>query len=81
MTVADSGLFDVAELVRLRWQRHVETDDWRTDLASHSYIAALRESARERLLDDLISVAESRFRDGHMVVDYETWIWIATRRA
>ena len=79
-TVADSEMFDVAELVRLPWQRHIETDDWRTDLASHSYIAALSDSAREQLLDDLIGVAKSHFRDGHMAIDYETWLWVATRR-
>jgi SAM-dependent methyltransferase len=79
-TVADSRMFDVGELVRLPWQRHVQIEDWRTDLSSHSYIASLNESGREQLLNDLVRIAKSRFRDGHMVIDYETWMWIATRR-
>ncbi len=79
-TVAESGLFVVADRFVVPWERHLAVDWWLTDQASHSYVAALAEAERARLLSDLRRVLVARFPKGAMSVRYETWLWIATKR-
>jgi len=78
-TVGDSGHFEVGERITIPWTRTIAVDDWMTDQASHSYIAALAEPARSRLLDDLRHALTERFSNRDMTVPYETWLWIATK--
>jgi hypothetical protein len=59
----------------------VSIDEWLTDQASHSYVAALGTDARQALLSELRRIVEAEFRDGAMAVPYETWLWTATRVA
>lgn len=79
-TIETAGMFDVHERVTVPWIRKVPVDVWMTDQASHSYVVGLPHDARTRLLSELQQVAHSQFTDGTMVVPYETWLWIATRR-
>lgn len=79
-TVSGLGLFDVSERVVVPWIREVSVDDWMVDQASHSYVVALDESRRTRLLRDLRHVLDQQFPDGAMAVRYETWLWAAPQR-
>ncbi len=76
----ESGLFDVDDRVVVPWTREISVAGWMTDQASHSYVVALAEPGRSRLLTDLRLVVERRFPDGAMSVRYETWLWTATKR-
>jgi SAM-dependent methyltransferase len=78
-TVAESGLFNVGDRVTVPWTRELSVDDWMTDQASHSYVAALQDADRERLRSNLRQIIEARFPGGTMTVRYETWLWIATK--
>ena len=80
-TVDVPGRFDVAPRVVVPWTRSVSIDEWLTDQASHSYVAALGTDARQALLSELRRIVEAEFRDGAMAVPYETWLWTATRVA
>ena len=78
-TIAGAGLFDLEPRVTVPWTREVSVDGWMTDQASHSYVAALPDAERSRLLTDLRSIIDVQFPDGAMAVRYETWLWTATR--
>jgi SAM-dependent methyltransferase len=77
-TVATSGQFAVSERVVVPWVREISVDEWVTDQASHSYVAALAPSPRADLLAELRAILDARFQGGAMSVRYETWLWIAT---
>lgn len=79
-TITERGLFDVGERITVPWEREITVDDWLTDLTSHSYVAALPDTARVELLDEVRPIVQQRFDDGSMRIRYETWLWIATRR-
>jgi SAM-dependent methyltransferase len=76
----EPGLFDVHDRVVVPWTREISVDDWMTDQASHSYVIALAEPERSRLLTDLRLLVARGFPDGAMTVRYETWLWTATKR-
>ena len=78
-SVAVPGLFEVGERVTVPWQRTTSVDEWLLDQTSHSYIAALDEQDRQRLLDRLRDVLGRRFPDGRMTIPYSTWLWTAQR--
>ncbi len=78
-TVAESGLFDLGERVVVPWERRISVDGWMTDQASHSYVAALPEPDRDRLLRSLRRVVDERFPAGALTVRCETWLWVGTR--
>lgn len=80
-TVDGSGHFQVGERIETPWTRTISVDDWMTDQASHSYVAALAEPARSRLLDALRTSLAERFSNGVMAVPYQTWLWIAIKMA
>lgn len=77
--VGESGRFEVDERVVVPWVRSTSVDDWLTDQASHSYVAALPARDRRQLLDALRSILDERFTDGAMTVPYETWLWVGTK--
>lgn len=78
-TVAASHLFQLKDPVVVAWPRQVSVDGWMTDQASHSYVAALPEPDRTRLLGDLRRVLDQRYANEAMTVPHETWIWIGTK--
>jgi SAM-dependent methyltransferase len=78
-TVADSGLFDLDDRVVVPWMREISVDAWMTDQTSHSYVAALTHSDRDRLCRSLRRVLDESFPDGTMTVRYETWLWTGTK--
>jgi SAM-dependent methyltransferase len=79
-TIAESGRFRLHERVAVPWTREISVEGWITDQASHSYVAALPERDRDRLLDHLRRSLDEQFGDGPMTVRYETWLWTATKR-
>jgi SAM-dependent methyltransferase len=79
--LAESGLFDVSDVVTLRWQRTLTTADWLLDLRSRSYIEELPSEARSELMEDLRRIIEGAFRDGIAHIQYETRLWRAERVA
>lgn len=79
-TIAGGDLFEVGERITVPWTREVSIEDWLTDQSSHSYVIALSDAERARLLDDLRTILQGRFDDGTMHVPYETWLWVARRR-
>jgi hypothetical protein len=78
-TVAVPGVFEVDERITIPWVRHISVEDWMTDQASHSYVAALPPQPRTDLLSELRTILDEQFPDGAIRVQYETWLWIATR--
>lgn len=78
-TVAESGLFDLDDRVVVPWIREISVDVWMTDQTSHSYVAALTDSDRDRLCSSLRRVLDESFPDGTMTVRYETWLWTGTK--
>jgi hypothetical protein len=72
--------FAVPERYVLAWERWLEVGEWIVDQRSHSYVVALSEPERRRLLTDLEAILWSRFRDGRMTVPYQTRAWVARRR-
>lgn len=76
-TVAGTGLFELEGHVAVPWTRTISVDAWMTDLASHSYVAALALDERGRLLAELRGLLAEPFPDGTMSIPYETWLWIA----
>ena len=78
--VAASGRFDVADRISVPWVRRLDIGTWMTDLASHSYIAALPRAPREELLGEVRNAVDQAFPSGVMEVPHETWLWIATVR-
>ncbi len=78
--VRDSGLFGEDRRVTVPWTRRTSIDLWLIDQASHSYVAALVEPERARLLRALAGILRDRFPDGTLEVPYETWLWTAEAR-
>jgi SAM-dependent methyltransferase len=78
-TVDVPGMFTVAPREVVPWTRSISTEEWLTDQASHSYVAALGAHDRRELLAQLQRVVEREFPAGTMTVRYETWLWTATR--
>jgi len=74
--VASSGRFVVADRITVAWLRHISVEQWITELRSHSYVAALSYTDRDRLLDRVRRFVSARFTDGAMAVPYETWLWV-----
>lgn len=77
--VRENGNFDEPERHDLEWERTVTTDDWLTDLRSHSHVIALRPSERDRFIADIGAVVRERFADV-MTVPYRTVAWLARRQ-
>lgn len=73
------GGFDVGPRLVVPWVREIPLGDWMTDQASHSYILGLPPEARTQLLGELRAIVSQSFPSGAMSVQYETWLWIATR--
>lgn len=78
-TVAASHLFQVGERITIPWIREISVDEWITDQVSHSYVVALEDAERSRLVHGLRKILGGRFASGTMSVPYETWLWIATK--
>lgn len=78
-TVDVPGMFTVAPPEVVPWTRSISTEEWLTDQASHSYVAALDAHDRRALLAQLQRIVHVEFPAGTMTVRYETWLWIATR--
>jgi hypothetical protein len=79
--LAESGLFDVSDVVTLRWQRTLTTADWLLDLRSRSYIEELPRETRSELMEDLRGFIEGAFPGGTAQIPYETTMWQAERVA
>jgi SAM-dependent methyltransferase len=75
-----SGLFVVDDRVTVPWLRRTTIDQWLTDQRSHSYVSALPDSERDRLMPVLSTILSQSFPSGVMEVRYETWLWIAHSR-
>jgi len=78
-TVEAPGMFTVASREVIPWTRSISVEDWISDQASHSYVAALGAHDRRELLTRLRHVVDDAFPTGTMTVPYETWLWTATR--
>lgn len=76
----DSGLFHVEDRRSFAWTRVITVESWTTDVASHSYVAALPPPERLALVDAIHAVLASAFPTGEMHVRYETWLWLAHAR-
>jgi SAM-dependent methyltransferase len=76
-TMTVGALFRVDERITLRWLRTTTVEGWLLDQSSHSYVAALAEPERERLLRRLEDLVRRRFPDGRMEIPYSTSLWIA----
>ncbi len=74
-----SGRFDVGARMVFPWVRHVGVDEWLIDERSKTYVAALPDSERVTLLENVERLMRDRFPNGRMQVPYETWLWIANR--
>jgi SAM-dependent methyltransferase len=77
IALADSGLFDAAEIRRFRWSRTYTTDEWLSLIATHSDHQALGE-ARLRALCDAVG-AELNAIGGSFEYPYQTVLVTATR--
>jgi len=75
-----SGLFDVSERLTSRWIRHVEIETWLLDDRSRSFVMGLPTDRREALLRGVRALLTESFPEGTVVVPYETWLWIGTKR-
>lgn len=78
-TIDDPAMFAVTGRVVIPWTRTISTDQWLTDQASHSYVAALDDTPRSELMSQLREIVEGRFPSETMSVPYETWLWTATK--
>ena len=78
-TLAESGLFSLDDRVVVPWIREASVDEWMTDQVSHSYVVALGNKNRERLLQELRGILDASFSGGIMAVRYETWMWTGTK--
>jgi hypothetical protein len=71
--------FGTPERHIVTWDRTVSVDDWLVDLQSHSYVIALRQTERARLLRDIEAVLRDQSAD-FIIVPYQTRVWLAHRR-
>lgn len=78
--VGDLASFDAPRHDVVPWTRLVGVDAWLVDLTSHSYVIALAEPDRTRLLSDAEALLRRCFTDGAMTVPYETRLLMAQRR-
>lgn len=78
--VHDSGLFTGPERISAAWQRTVSVDQWMAEERSKSYVHALPEPGRERLLAEIAALLRDASPTGCLVMPYETWLWIARKR-
>ena len=79
--IARSSHFHAPTRLTFQWERRVSVEHWLVDLSSHSYVLALSEAERTRLLSDVKSTLREAFVDGTMVVPYQTCLWIAQSAA
>ncbi len=77
--IAASGLFLTPQRHIVAWEREVTLADWLIDLSSHSYVIDLAEPEAAGLIADVAALLRKRFKDGTMVVPYETRLWTAQR--
>lgn len=63
------------------WTRRADLDTWLLDERSKSYVSALGEDDRQRLLDGIAEVLRRAFPTGELAVPYETWLWTARARS
>jgi SAM-dependent methyltransferase len=75
-----SGLFDVGDRLVVPWVRHVAIETWLLDDRSRSFVMALPEGRRDALVSGVRDLLHEQFPGGTVVVPYETWLWVATRR-
>lgn len=73
------GTFEISERHIIPWDRQVSTQEWLTDLRSHSYVIGLPGVQREELLSITESILESHFPAGAMAVPYQTRLLMARR--
>jgi SAM-dependent methyltransferase len=78
--VTAGGLLAPAGSVTVRWTRQLTVSDWITDDRSKSYVIALADGPRERLLAQVAAIIGQRFPDGRMRVPYATRLWLASKR-
>lgn len=78
-TIDEPAMFEVTGRVTIPWTRTISSEQWLTDQASHSYVAALERGARVELVAKLREILQAAFPSGTMAVPYETWLWTATR--
>jgi SAM-dependent methyltransferase len=76
-----SELFAVGDRSVFEWTRTASTETWLLDERSKSYVAALPDERRTVLLGELDRLVRSAFPSGTMAIRYETWLWIARKRA
>jgi SAM-dependent methyltransferase len=79
-TLTTGEHFAPAATTTVAWQRQLPIDDWLTDEQSKSYVGALDDDERDRLLDRLEGILRREFADGHVTCPYATWLWVAQRR-
>lgn len=79
-TLLEGGHFEPPRRTVVAWTRRTDLDTWLLDERSKSYVSALGEDDRQRLLDGIAEVLWRAFPTGELAVPYETWLWTARAR-
>ena len=79
-SVAASGEFESVGQTTIPWVRSVTIETWMRDQRSHSYVIALTEADRARLLREAEAILHAGFPEGQMAVAYQSRLWLARRR-
>jgi len=74
-----SGDFRWVRRVDVPWTREVPVDVFVADYSSHSYVYAMPEADRARVLDTLRADLLAEFPGGRAVLPYVTQCWVARR--
>ncbi|MGH8892308.1 MAG: class I SAM-dependent methyltransferase [Actinomycetes bacterium] len=74
-----SGLFRWVRRVEIPWIREVAVDGVVRDYSSHSYVAAMAEGDRARVLAELQADLQAEHPDGTARLPYVTRTWVARR--
>ena len=79
-SIAGAGQFESIAQMIVPWVRAVSIEMWMRDQRSHSYVIALPEPDRGRLLGEAEAILHAGFPDGQMAVAYQCRLWLARRR-
>ena len=79
-SIAGAGQFESIAQMIVPWVRAVSIEMWMRDQRSHSYVIALPEPDRGRLLGEAEAILHTGFPDGQMAVAYQCRLWLARRR-
>lgn len=79
-SITDAPGFETQGPRRFPHAQRVDADGLVGRVMSVSFVAMLDDAARAALLTGLRDIFEREQRDGHVSLDYDTWVWILQRR-